>query len=161
MAWTGSPDDAPWTNNPSGFAAQGRPTLAVLAGRPRLPTCISPPRSGHHPQQAPVVEHLFGEIEQRRIRPLPMAVQPGAFDEVDVFAIAGALPILAGVGAAQLKQFQVRWPSGRTVRSPSFVAEFVRIRNARKSSEFSRIRLRKSFTALPETGMKTRLNTLV
>jgi hypothetical protein len=29
------------------------------------------------------------------------------------------------------------------------VAEFVRIRNARKSSEFSRIRLRKSFTALP------------
>jgi hypothetical protein len=28
------------------------------------------------------------------------------------------------------------------------VAEFVRIRNARKSSEFSRIRLRKCFTAL-------------
>jgi hypothetical protein len=35
------------------------------------------------------------------------------------------------------------------------VAEFVRIRNARKSSEFSRIRLRKSFTALPNGAEHT------
>jgi hypothetical protein len=34
------------------------------------------------------------------------------------------------------------------------VAEFVRIRNARKSSEFSRIRLRKSFTALPFRALR-------
>jgi hypothetical protein len=40
------------------------------------------------------------------------------------------------------------------------VAEFVRIRNARKSSEFSRIRLRKSYTALP-VGAKNRLRSLV
>jgi hypothetical protein len=37
------------------------------------------------------------------------------------------------------------------------VAEFVRIRNARKSSEFSRIRLRKCFTALPERAKQNLL----